>query len=204
MREGFKSVYVQSDGKIVVLNNNGSGYRLRRYTANGATVDFTLQVNAATGDTGNSIRSVGSNIWIIGSTGGSAGEYGAIFARNSVNGSPDASFGNNGKVVSSQLSVWADSALMPFSFPAKFVIAGWNKTDGSSPYNPPAKAVITRYSATGLLDTGFGTNGSTETAGFDLYNWWGPLPDSRYYSVRVGLSGKIVAGGYGYSANAPI
>ena len=79
VREGFKSVYVQSDGKIVVLNANGSGYRLRRFTASGA-VDSTLQVNAATSDSGNSIRPVGSNIWVIGSTGGSTGQYGAIHA----------------------------------------------------------------------------------------------------------------------------
>ncbi|MBL8192106.1 MAG: hypothetical protein JNK38_29115 [Acidobacteria bacterium] len=191
VREGFKSVYVQSDGKIVALNNNGSGYRLRRYTANGA-VDFTLQVNAATGDSGNSIRPVSSNIWVIGSTGGSSGQYGAIFARNSANGSPDASFGDNGKVVSSQPSVWADSAPMPFSFPSKYVIAGWNSYPPVN-FGRNEKAVITRYSGTGVLDTSFGTNGSTEeTIGFLFVS-----PHSRYSSIRIGLSGKIVTGGQG-------
>ncbi|MFN0110002.1 MAG: delta-60 repeat domain-containing protein [Blastocatellia bacterium] len=203
-REGFKSVYQQADGKIVALNNpddlykdsddiNGYGYRLRRFTASGA-VDSTLQVNASTGDRGNSIRPVGSNIWVV----GSSGEYGAIFARNSTNGLLDTSFGNNGKVVSSQPSVWSDINSRPFSFPTKYVIVGWNKAEGFQLWQKPAKAVITRYSATGLLDTSFGTNGSTETTGFYL-SMFGTFPDSRYYSVGVGLSGKIVAGGSGYS-----
>lgn len=196
VREGFKSVFVQSDGKIAVLNNNGDGYRLRRFTASGAT-DYSLYVNASPGDQGNSIRGVGSSIWVI----GSSGDYGAIFARNSINGLPTAGFGTNGKVVSSQPSVWTSSASVPFSFPAKYVVVGWNK------YNAPgeiSRAVVTRYFASGALDTGFGDNGSVETAGFDITSG-GFNESSRYHSVRVGLTGRIVTGGTtsAFSSNNP-
>jgi uncharacterized delta-60 repeat protein len=183
VREGFKSAYVQSDGKIVVLNNNGSGYRLRRFTASGA-IDSTLIVNAPTGERGNAVTGVSSKIWVVGSKEQQGVKYGAIFSRTSTGGL-DTAFGNGtGYVLAAQASEWTDFAHVPFSFPSKYVIAGWNKYTGQGSY-----AVITRYSATGSLDTTFGTNGSTETAGFDGY------PHSRYSCIRIGLSGKIVTGG---------
>lgn len=79
---------------------------------------------------------------------------------------------------------------------AKVLLAGWNTYPflGELDY----KAVITRLSGTGVLDTGFGINGSVETVGF-IYPGYSSddfaSPDSRYFSVRIGLSGKIVTAG---------
>jgi uncharacterized delta-60 repeat protein len=195
---GFKSVYVQSDGKIVALNSSNS-YRLRRVTS-GGSLDSTLSVNAAEGQLGSTIKAIGSNIWIVGSQLIQGVSHGAVFARNNANGLVDYSFGGgDGIALSAQPSSWTDVAQVPFSFPAKYVIAGRNIYPPSTPPGsgiyPPRnlKAVVTRYSSTGVLDTNFGTNGSTETTGFTLSG--NLYQHAQYTTVRIGLSGKIVAAG---------
>ncbi len=190
--EGFKSVAVQPDGKIAVLNSAGSGYRLRRFTSTGA-VDNTLQVNVAAGESGNTIRAGSSSIRVVGAKEQQGVKYGAVFSRNIANGSVDTTYGGGtGVALSAQPSEWSEMALVPFSFPSKYVVVGWNSYTGWGV--TPDKAVITRLSGTGVLDTGFGTNGSTETVGFAHPNV-GISPHSQYLSVRIGLGGKIVTGG---------
>ncbi len=195
--EGFKSVAVQPDGKIAVLNSTFSGsYRLRRFTSTGA-FDSTLLVNAAAGEYGNTIRAGSSSIWVVGAKEQQGVKYGAVFSRNTANGSVDTTYGGgDGVALSAQPSEWSEMASVPFSFPSKYVVAGWNTYPflGELDY----KAVITRLSGTGVLDTGFGINGSVETVGF-IYPGYSSddfaSPDSRYFSVRIGLSGKIVTAG---------
>ncbi len=190
--EGFKSVYVESNGNIMALSSSPTaGYRLRRFTASGS-LDIYWHVNAAEGSFGNTIRPAGSNIWVVGAKFIGGVKYGAIFARQKSNGSADLTFaGGAGVALSAQPSVWADVSGVLFSSPAKYVVVGWNVYPG--PYSverfEQPKAVITRYSGTGVLDSSFGTNGSTEETDFST------LPNSRYFSVRIGLSGKIVTGG---------
>ncbi|MFN8004554.1 MAG: delta-60 repeat domain-containing protein [Acidobacteriota bacterium] len=205
--EGFKSVAVQPDGKIAVLNSTFSGsYRLRRFTSTGV-FDNTLLVNAAAGEYGNTIRAGSSSIWVVGAKEQQGVKYGAIFSRNTSNGSVDTTYGGgDGMALSAQPSEWSEMASVPFSFPSKYVVAGWNTYPflGELDY----KAVITRLSGTGVLDTGFGTNGSVETVGF-IYPGYSSddfaSPDSRYFSVRIGLSGKIVTAGQAgnFSFTAP-
>lgn len=203
--EGFISVAVQPDGKIVVLNSTSSGsYRLRRFNSTGA-VDNTLQVNAAAGEYGNTIQAFSSSLRVVGAKEQQGVKYGAVFSRNTANGSVDSTYGGgDGVALSAQPSEWSEMALVPFSFPSKYVVVGWNSYSGFGV--TPDKAVITRLSGTGALDTGFGTNGSAETMGFHLPTF-GNYSHSRYFSVRIGLSGKIVTGGQAgafYTAFAPV
>ncbi|MBL8171840.1 MAG: hypothetical protein JNJ50_27015, partial [Acidobacteria bacterium] len=201
--EGFKSVAVQPDGKIAVLNSTFSGsYRLRRFTSTGV-FDNTLLVNAAAGEYGNTIRAGSSSVWVVGAKEQQGVKYGAVFSRNTSNGSVDTTYGGgDGMALSAQPSEWSEMASVPFSFPSKYVVAGWN----TYPFlgEPDYKAVITHLSGTGVIDTGFGTNGSAETVGFS-YPAGGTSPDSRYFSVRIGLSGKIVTAGQAgnFSFTAP-
>jgi uncharacterized delta-60 repeat protein len=194
--EGFKSVYVESDGKIMVLNSSPTAYRLRRFTTSGS-LDIYWHVNAAEGSFGNTIKPAGSNIWVVGAKIIDGVKYGAIFARQKTNGSSDTTFaGGAGVALSAQPSVWADVSGVLFSIPAKYVVVGWNVYPGPFPFEAP-KAVITRYSGTGALDSTFGTNGSTEETDFAP----SPYVHSRYFSVRIGLSGKIVTGGQAVAVN---
>lgn len=195
--EGFKSVAVQPDGKIVVLNSTSSGsYRLRRFTSTGA-FDSSLLVNAAAGEHGNTIRAGSSSIWVVGAKEQQGVKYGAVFSRNIANGSVDTTYGGgDGVALSPQPSEWSEMALAPFSFPSKYVVVGCNIHNADNPLlSLDYKAVVTRLSGTGVLDTSFGTNGIAETVGFSHPVNGFVQQESRYFSVRIGLGGKIVAAG---------
>ncbi|MFN0110001.1 MAG: hypothetical protein ACKVZH_14190 [Blastocatellia bacterium] len=185
-REGFNSVYVQADGKIVAMSNSSDGYRLRRFTANGA-IDSTFTVNASPGEYGYKLHNIGPIFWVIGSK-QQAIRNAAIYWHS-----------NNGSRIttstSSQATEWADISKRVTPNDGTQTLVGY-KNYGTFGM-PLIKAVIARYFDTGSPDVSFGTNGFTETVGFD--NQPGSSsPSSQYYSLDIGLSGKIVVGGDTY------
>ena len=111
--------------------------------------------------------------------------YDFALARHNVNGSPDTSFGNNGKVSTHYNFVDQafDVALQP---DGKIVSVG--RSDVNTGFFTHWKWLMTRHNSDGSLDTTFGINGFVVTAMADA--------DDEAFAVAVQPDSKIVVGGY--------
>ena len=123
-----------------------------------------------------------------------------LFSQCNTSGCLDTSFGTSGIVITSpQTSVSAVvvyPATAPVELAGKIVIAGQAARTGS----PGRHAFLARYSATGVLDTGFGSNGFVIpilAQGDSSSSYDGITLDSGNNIVAVGSSGN---GSYWYVA----
>jgi uncharacterized delta-60 repeat protein len=182
---------IQSDGKLVVAGTDGAGFRLARYTSNGALDPtfgtggvVTTTVSGASAEAkalvvqpdGKLVAAGDAVVSFAGNT-----RFVAV-ARYNPNGSLDTTFGNGGLGYVADVQGAGEAlAVQP---DGKLVVAG---TDGSS-------FQLVRYTSSGSLDSTFGSGGVATTAvGSGPAEARGLVvqPDGKLVaagSARVGLS----------------
>jgi uncharacterized delta-60 repeat protein len=188
-----RSIALQGD-KILVAGTN-SNFALARYTADG-TLDSSFGENGKVttvinyiDDGANSMALQGDKILVAGYT-----YYGAFhehpdfaLARYTANGRLDASFGENGIVITDFKRKSDDEANSIVLQGNKIIVAG-NTTN--SPFEDSSNFALTRYTANGRLDASFGKNGKVIT---DFNN-------SDDFATSITLQGeKIIVAGDTYS-----
>ena len=204
----INSIGVQSTGKIIIGGNVGydnSSYGIARYSINGV-LDASFGTNGIicsnfSNSTISNIVSIAiqSDDYIV--VGGHCGSYPDVsygLARYTANGSLDASFGNNGKVVAHYLltnsknSYIRNVSIQP---DGKIVISG-----GCANKSPTNLLAIARYNTNGTLDSSFGTGGvMTDQTGYQCtYHvlkpngsivLWGASTDSKLFGYTA--SGQV-------------
>ena len=191
--EAANAVAIQSDGKIVVagyrydkkndrtdflvVRYNEDGKRDGRFGENGvATTTFGLDNSAANAI---AMQSNGK-IVVAGSAfiGAGNNNYFAL-ARYKQDGTPDSSFGSDGKVTT-DFGVDAVACSVAIELDGKIVVAGYS--GGFQPND----FTMTRYKSNGTLDSSFGANGKVFT------DFGGP---EQGRSLAIQADGKILLAG---------
>jgi uncharacterized delta-60 repeat protein len=202
------NIAIQQDGKIIQAINDPSdtvNFCLIRYKANGG-VDSTFGTN------GKAISPIGTqNNYIefimlqpdgkIVAIGTSYNLLNADFAllRYNDNGTPDSSFGVNGKVITA-VGLYDDYAYKAaIQSDGKLVVAG---SSLDSTY-VSAYAVV-RYHTNGGIDSSFGQNGRivTHLGHFITYignTYYGQYSSEYGNNIVIQTDGKIIVGGQSYS-----
>lgn len=163
------AVALQSDGKIVVAGRSGTDLNddiaLARYNSDGS-LDITFDMDGklttpvgSANDSGSALAiQPDGKILAAGTTGSDRYSYrnsDIVLVRYNSDGSPDATFDNDGIVITDfrQFDSGADIALQP---DGKIVIAGssWN----DSHFNDQT-AILMRYNSNGSLDSTFDEDG---------------------------------------------
>ena len=185
-----RSIAVQSDGKIVVAgdsyNGTNSDFALVRYTAAGA-LDASFgnggKVTTAIGsgdDRGNSVALQSDGKIVV--AGYSSTDFALV--RYTAAGALDTSFGSGGKVTS---AIGPDDGYsVTVQNDGKIIVAGDSATGR-------VKFALVRCTATGALDTSFGSGGQVITA----------IGSAHAYGKSVALQsdGKIVVAGYTFDGS---
>jgi uncharacterized delta-60 repeat protein/RHS repeat-associated protein len=192
------AVAIQSDGKIVVAGTaystvssaNSYNFAVARYTATGA-LDTSFGSGgkavadlAGSTDYGRAVAIQSSGKIVVAGYGYNGSYLDAGVVRFNANGSLDTSFNNNtGKVLTDFGGSHDYACAMTLDGEGKILVGG-GAAMGSTSYD----FALARYSAEGVLDSTFGTNGKVTT----------PLSGADYVSaLAVRSDGKILAGGYG-------
>ncbi|MCK6405225.1 MAG: cadherin domain-containing protein, partial [Rhodocyclaceae bacterium] len=190
------SVALQSDGKILVAGRSYNGsdwdFALARYNTDGsldASFDGDGKLTTAIGTGIDEARGVvlQSDGKIIVAGYGVGGGYDFALARYNTDGSLDASFDGDGKLLTG-VGASSDQAYgVALQSDGKIVVAGgsWNGSNEDF--------ALARYNADGSLDTSFDGDGKLTTAigaGDDLV-----------YSVALQSDGKIVVAGYSHNGS---
>lgn len=188
------SVALQSDGKIVVAGNVGSGgsandFAVLRYNNDGSldnTFDTDGKATTAIGSASDVAYSLAvqadGKIVVAGYAHiGSTDDFAVV--RYNSNGSLDTGFDSDGKVTTdfSSGNDWGYSLALQLD--GKIIVAGYGYLTGN-------KIAVVRYNSDGTLDTGFDTDGKVTTA----------IGSSGDYGNSVALQsdGKIVVAGTSY------
>lgn len=191
------SVVIQSDGKIVVAGSGGDGprffYVLARYNTDGS-LDTTFgsggKVVYNPNTSGNS-----SEVWqlalqsdgkVLAAGYENVGNF-VDFAvtRFNTNGTLDTSFGSGGTALSTPLANWGGIAYgIALQSDGRIIVAGTSKQG-----NFDSLFALSRFTATGALDTTFGGTGNV------LTNLTGGDYD-QCHGVVIQPDGKIIAVGY--------
>jgi uncharacterized delta-60 repeat protein len=166
--DGASAVAIQANGKVVVAGGTGAtglagNFALARYNANG-TLDTTFSGNGRVTTSFTAGKDVASGVAIqtdgkivaAGGAGGSGRRF--ALARYNPNGTLDASFGGDGKVLT-DFTVGSDSAAdVVIQANGKIVAAGTAQSDCGC-----SKFALARYNINGTLDTTFGGDGKVTT-----------------------------------------
>ena len=179
-----EAVAIQADGKIIAVGEAGPGkFALARYNSDG-TLDATFGVNGKVmtdftaryeSATGVAIQADGKIVLV-----GIAGSTKFALARYNSDGTLDATFGVNGKVMT-DFTPGADFAKgVAIQADGKIVAAG---TAGSGPDTHPVFG-LARWNSDGTLDATFGVNGKVMTE-------FSPRSDGAN-GVAIQADGKIV------------
>ncbi len=191
------TVVLQSDGKIVVggvsISSTGNkDFALARYTSAGALdTSFgsggtvTTDIETGFGDAITRLILQGSNIIAVGSSNNSAADKDFALARYTSAGVLDTTFGSSGKTKTDFGTNGDGATAVAFFSDGRLLVAGTSSTLVS---NIPTSSdfALARYSADGVLDTSFGTNGKV-TTNFNVLD--------AITSVVFQSDGKIVASG---------
>jgi uncharacterized delta-60 repeat protein len=172
----ISALVLQPDGRIVVAGTADFGYgafvALARYLPNG-TLDETFGgsfVGAGTvltfvgGEDGGAsalIRQPDGKLVVAGMAGSTCNQKDVTLLRYLANGTPDATFGNNGRVTTDLGNDTGANALT-LQLDGKLVVAGTSNPcdfDGI----PRRDMILARYHANGQLDTSFGNAGRVLT-----------------------------------------
>ena len=192
---GINSIAFQPDGKIVATGictmlGTGRDFAIMRYNSDGS-LDSTFGSNGiVTYDFNNSydfpysvvIQNDGKII-----AGGATGQdpiYDFGIVRLDTLGAVDASYGNNGMVVTDfgKPDEWAYGSVLQAD--GKLILAG---TSGS-----PYRIVLSRYNDNGVLDTTFNATGKVSTA---------ITSHDEAMAITTDSSGKIIACGVSYNGS---
>ncbi len=185
---------IQPDGKIVVVGGSGiAGSRIFSFAAARLNSDGSLDVSfggdgrvitslrsfsfADSGGASGVILQPDGKIVAVGSSGGSNSTNDFALVRYNTDGSLDASFDGDGKVITAVSSFGDVATDVAVQADGRIVAAGY----------APNLAVLVRYTANGSLDASFDGDGivRTDIGTYDFFS-----------SVAIQSDGKIVAGGY--------
>jgi len=155
---------IQADGKLVVAGGAGGDFALARYNPDGSpdssfgtsgkvTTDFGVQDTARA----LTIQADGKLI-VFGST-NTAGRVDFALARYNPDGSPDSSFGVEGKVTTDFIGGRDEASALAIQIDGKLVAAG----SATDPLTGIPKFALARYNADGSLDSSFGVGGKVTT-----------------------------------------
>ena len=190
--DNASGVAIQADGKIVVVGVAGSGpdkhpvFALARYNSDG-TLDASFGVNGKVmtdftprgdGAAGVAIQADGKIVVV----GGAAGWGKFALARYNSDGTLDASFGVDGKVMTDFTSGNDSATGVAIQADGKIVAAGV-----AGDYSGHSRFALARYNSDGTLDASFGVDGKVMTdftSGNDYAS-----------GVAIQADGKIVAAG---------
>jgi uncharacterized delta-60 repeat protein len=193
------SVAVQADGKIVAAGDvdsadGGGSFALARYKATGAldpTFDGDGKVRTRFAPTSSEIGTAGAlqpdgKIVMAGAVGipgsGTAADF--ALARYNSDGTLDAAFDGDGKVIT-DFSWQTDYAVaVAVQSDRKIVAAGWSRPPSEIPFD----VAVARYNPDGSLDTSFSGDGRVTTA-------IAPGSEDFAQTVAVQPDGKIIVGG---------
>ena len=185
---------VQSDGKIVAAGSSITGadldFTLLRYNADGsldttfgdgdgkATTDF------GDGDTIQAVEVLSDGKILAAGYTGTIHNFDFALARYNADGSLDTTFGTNGKVTADMGTSGEHDQI----YAMKVLSGGQILVAGSSHDGTDRDFILARYTAAGVLDTSFQTNGYVLT---DF-----GTGDDTATSLAVHTDGKIVLAGY--------
>ncbi|MFZ2726915.1 MAG: hypothetical protein WAX77_11735 [Methylococcaceae bacterium] len=155
---GSDSVYavtILSTGKILVVGNSDGNFAAVRYNVNGSLDTSFGGTGIITGNAG--INEVMSGVVALKDgkflVGGTNGNYDLVLERYNIDGSLDASFGTNGRVITDLGGAEQASGLAVQS-DGKILLTGSSDSD----------FILVRYNADGSLDSAFnGTNNHLPT-----------------------------------------
>ena len=177
------AVAIQSDGKIVAAGVASGDFALARYNADG-TLDTqfgnggTITTDFGGDDKANALALQRDGQIVVA---GVAGGRDFALARYRTDGTLDATFGTEGKVITD----FSDNADVAFALaiqPDGMIVAA-----GATGEFPSAAFALARYNADGSLDAGFGAGGRV-TIEFGR--------DARAHALAIQPDGKIVTGGF--------
>jgi uncharacterized delta-60 repeat protein len=191
--EAFYALALQPDGKIVAAGRSyaGNGYlaAVLRYNANG-TLDNTFSSDGKQLDNlgaGNDDAYYGVAVQpdgsiVVGGVAKASAEYDAVVARYTAAGALDATFSGDGYSILDIGMVDNRANALVLQPDGKIVIAGQT---GNAAVD--SDFLLARFTTTGTLDTGFGTNGTVISA-FSTGTDWA-------YALTRQPDGKLIAGG---------
>ncbi|MBI5842518.1 MAG: cadherin domain-containing protein [Chloroflexi bacterium] len=184
---------IQADGKIVMAGVSNGDFALARFNSDGS-LDTSFGANGliVTDFGGNdaafaaAIQSDGK-IVLAGSSYQSGTQKFAL-ARYNSDGSLDATFGSNGKVMTDIGGADDSGYAIVIQPDGKIIAAGYSYNSTTTSYD----FALARYNSDGSLDATFGAGGKA------LADFAGGYDQG--YSVALQSNGKIVAAGYTYNA----
>jgi uncharacterized delta-60 repeat protein len=176
-------VAIQGDGKIVAAGVASGDFALARYNADG-TLDTefgsggTITTDFGGDDKANALALQRDGQIVVA---GVAGGLDFALARYRTDGTLDATFGSEGKVIT-DFSGNIDAAFAVAIQPDGMIVAA-----GATGAYPSAQFALARYSGAGSMDAGFGVGGRV-TIAFGR--------DARAHTLAIQPDGKIVTGGF--------
>lgn len=199
------AVAFQPDGKFIVgggyISNRGDfDFALARYNSNGSLDTSFGEEGKVVTDFGTSnnyshVHSVyvlpDGKIMALGSSGVESLIPRLVIVRYNANGTIDAGFGSNGKIVSQFFSMSHQGNKLVFLPDGKFLVTSVKRYSTDTTYY----FGVERYTADGLLDTDFGTNGETVTSFGTGMN----IPSA----ITLQSDGKILVTGRYQATNLP-
>ena len=161
--DGGRSVTIQPDGKIVVTGTTGNyphrDFALVRYNSDGSLDtsfdgDGKVITDFGAGEQGQSVRIQSDGKILVAGDTGSYPNFSFALARYNTNGSLDATFDLDGKVVT-DFGFGASASALSVGLQAdgRVVLVGYSGGDFA----------LARYNADGSLDTSFGTTPVADT-----------------------------------------
>lgn len=192
--DGATDVVIQTDGKIVVAGQGSTGgvftnvFLLARYKIDGSLdSSFGTSGTVTTSFTEGSANAravalqTDGKILVVGDAHPLASAYFNALARYKPDGTPDSTFGTNGKVAKS-VGVYCDLYDVAIQTDGKIVVVGsFQNTTGGTVF-----VGLQRYKTNGTLDSTFGINGTVTR---------GPGVDNRGFALALQSDGKIVIAG---------
>jgi uncharacterized delta-60 repeat protein len=186
------SIAIQGDGKVVVAGDAGGTPCMVRFDTTGY-LDYTFgsegkvfaSWNCGSNPADNEIKIQTDGKIVIGTRISNGADEDFIVARYHVDGTPDMSFGENGRVISpiGSYDDWCNSIAIQ---PDGKILAG-----GSTAIPPAGEFMydfaLMRYNSDGTIDHSFGNDGIVTTHIGSSYN--------IAYSIVIQENGKIVLAG---------
>jgi uncharacterized delta-60 repeat protein len=192
-------VVIQPDGKIIVTASNygvtEGKFILIRFNPDGSldnsfgTAGIAMVQVGLTSDLLHSVALQPDGKIVAGGGSNTSNASGASLLRLNSNGTPDASFGSGGKVITiveNRSSVINSIALQA---DGKIIAVGYSSINFDNAYS----FFVSRYNTDGTLDTSFGGTGTVYTS-FNSHD--------VAFAVQVQSNGKIVAVGFSDASSA--
>jgi uncharacterized delta-60 repeat protein len=185
---------IQADGKIVlagyVTAGDGAGFdfALARYNTDGSPDNNFDEDGSLTTPVGSDVQvfnalaiDANNKILVAGYGPGASGGNDFVIACYNSNGSPDNSFGSNGKVITDFENSDDYGASLTLLADGKIVAAGYAFVSGNSLF------ALARYNTNGTLDTSFDYDGKYFDKSCHCY--------TQFFASAVQTDGKLVAAG---------